>query len=179
MAHTFEEDIRSKTLLAAAERMAISARTAPKGRGLDNIVISIADKESITVIASKMKEMVEEGTAPDFFKRDANNILLCEVLVLIGTKINPLGIKFCGLCGFENCDEKNKYPNHPCSFNTVDLGIAIGSAVSVAMDSRVDNRVMYSVGKTVKELRLLGSEVKIIYGIPLSSTGKNPFFDRK
>jgi uncharacterized ferredoxin-like protein len=31
----------------------------------------------------------------------------------------------------------------------------------------------------VKELGLLGEDVKIIYGIPLSSSSKNPFFDRK
>jgi uncharacterized ferredoxin-like protein len=59
-----------------------------------------------------------------------------------------------------------------------DLGIAIGSAVSVAADHRVDNRVMYSIGKAAKELKLLGEEASIIFGIPLSASGKSPFFDR-
>ena len=120
----------------------------------------------------------ELGISPDFFIRDANSILLLDVLVLIGTKINPIGVKQCGLCGFVDCNEKNKHPNNPCSFNTGDLGIAIGSAVSIACDSRVDNRIMLSVGKAVKELNLLGSDVKIIYGIPLSASGNSPFFDR-
>jgi uncharacterized ferredoxin-like protein len=101
------------------------------------------------------------------------------VLLLIGTKIKPMGLSHCGMCGFENCDEKDRHPDHPCAFNTGDLGIAIGSAVSVAADARVDNRVMFSVGKAVKEMKLLGEDVKIIYGIPLSAGGKNPFFDRK
>ena len=82
------------------------------------------------------------------------------------------------MCGFKNCDEKNKYPSHPCVFNTGDLGIAIGSAVSVAMNHRVDNRIMYTVGQAVIEMGLLGDYVKIVYGIPLSVSSKNPFFDR-
>jgi uncharacterized ferredoxin-like protein len=35
---------------------------------------------------------------------------------------------------------------------------------------------MYSVGAAAKKLNLLDSDV--IIGIPLSGTGKNPFFDR-
>ena len=45
------------------------------------------------------------------------------------------------------CAEKEKYPNTPCVFNTGDLNLAIGSAVSLAADLRVDNRVMFSIGK--------------------------------
>ena len=64
-------------------------------------------------------------------------------------------------------------------FNTNDLGIAIGSAVSIAADDRIDCRVMFTVGKAVTELKLMDEKVKIIFGIPLSATSKNPFFDRK
>lgn len=42
-----------------------------------------------------------------------------------------------------------------------------------------DNKVMYTVGLAVAEIGLLGKDVKIVYGIPLSCTAKNPFFDRK
>ena len=175
----YEEEIRKKAVLDVAEKMLIAARTAPKARGVDNLVISVAEKDTIELIASKMKEMAEEGLVPDFFVRDANNILLSDALVLIGTKISPMGLKYCGLCGFSNCEEKRRHPNHPCAFNTGDLGIAIGSAVSVAADARVDNRVMYSVGMAVKELKLLGDEVKIVYAIPLRAKGQSPFFDRK
>lgn len=83
------------------------------------------------------------------------------------------------MCGYNNCEEKENHPSHPCVFNTGDLGIAIGSAVSVAMDSRIDNRIMYTVGQAAKELKIFGDEVGIIYGIPLSASSKNPFFDRK
>jgi len=57
--------------------------------------------------------------------------------------------------------------------------IAIGSAVSVAADHRVDNRVMYSVGIAAVNIGLLGFDVRIAYGIPLAARGKNIFFDRK
>ena len=65
-----------------------------------------------------------------------------------------------------------------CSFNSGDLGIAVGSAVAMASDFRIDNRIMYTAGKAAIELRMLGDEVKIAYGIPLAAMGKNPFFDR-
>ena len=43
----------------------------------------------------------------------------------------------------------------------------------------VDNRVVYSVGRAGVNIKLLGEDVKIAYGIPLSISGKNPFFDRR
>jgi uncharacterized ferredoxin-like protein len=39
--------------------------------------------------------------------------------------------------------------------------------------------VMFSAGKAAVSLGLLGAEVRVAYGIPLSVSGKNPFFDRK
>ncbi|MCX7833331.1 MAG: DUF2148 domain-containing protein [Ignavibacteria bacterium] len=174
-----EENIREKTVRTVAEKMMIAARTAPKARGVDQLVIAIAEKELIKKIADKMKEMVEKNGAPQFFIRDANNILIAELLFLIGTKIKVFNLNPCGMCGFANCEEKEKYPSVPCAFNTGDLGIAIGSAVSIAANERVDNRIMYSVGQAVLEMKLLGDDVKIAYGIPLSVSSKSPFFDRK
>ncbi len=84
------------------------------------------------------------------------------------------------MCGIANCQEKQtQKPQTPCVFNTGDLGIAMGSAVSIAIDHRIDNRVMYTIGQAVIDLGILGNDIKIVYGIPLSATSKNPFFDRK
>ncbi len=174
-----EEDVRERAIIQVAQKMVIAARTAPKGRGVDNTVIAIVKSDGINAISQKMKELVQKDNAPQFFERDADNIVSSPVLILLGTRIKSMGLKLCGMCGFESCDEKNKYPNHPCAFNTGDLGIAIGSAVSVAMDNRVDNRIMYSVGQAVIKMGLLGEDVKVVYGIPLSVGAKNPFFDRK
>lgn len=173
-----EEQIREDAIYSVAKKMMIAARTAPKGRGTDNMSILVVGKETIENIATKMRELTEKENWPHSFKRDAGNILNAPYMVLLGTKIEPLRLKICGMCGYANCDEKDKYPNVPCVFNTGDLGIAIGSAVSIAMDNRIDNRIMYTVGQVVLRMGLLPEDVKIIYGIPLSVTSKNVFFDR-
>jgi uncharacterized ferredoxin-like protein len=173
-----EENHRADTVFDVSKKMMTAARTAPKARGIDNLVIACIDAETILKVSQKMKEKTEHDGWPQLFRRDAENILSAPYLLLIGTKINPVRLKKCGLCGYADCDEKEKHPDHPCSFNTGDLGIAIGSAVSIAMDHRIDNRIMYSVGMVAREMGLLGKDVKIIYGIPLSVSAKNPFFDR-
>ncbi|MBM4157524.1 MAG: ferredoxin [Ignavibacteria bacterium] len=175
----YEEEIRNETVMNAAKEIMTAARTAPKGRGFDNLVIALIGKEEIKEISDKIKQMSKEKNIPAFFLRDAENILKAEAMILIGTKIKPLYLNPCGMCGFITCEEKDKNPDIPCVFNTGDLGIAIGSAVSKAMDLRIDNRIMYTVGQAVLEMKLLGEEVKIAYGIPLSVSSKNPFFDRK
>ncbi len=179
MSIKFEEQSRKDALMEVARRMLIAARTAPKAGGIDNLVMAIIGREEIAKIAEKMKELVELKNAQESFLRDAENILAADCMVLFGTRIKSFGIKFCGLCGHADCAEKNKHPAQPCAFNTTDLGIAVGSALAVATDCRVDNRLMYSAGIAVRDLNLLGDGVRIIYAVPLSCTGKNPFFDRK
>lgn len=171
-----EEDLRNETIRDIAGKIALAARTAPKARGTDNLEIAVADGEDIKLIAEKMKQHAAR-TGESFFARDAENILLCDAVVLIGSRIKPLGLN-CGYCGFATCGEKLKYPEVPCFFNANDMGIAIGSAVSQAADFRVDNRVMFSVGNVAKEMNLL-PECSIILAVPLAAKGKSPFFDRK
>ena len=65
-----------------------------------------------------------------------------------------------------------------CVFNVTDLGIAVGSAVSIAADNRIDNRVMYSAGKGALKAGMLPPDVRIAYGIPLSISSKSIYFDR-
>ncbi|MBF0386154.1 MAG: ferredoxin [Candidatus Omnitrophica bacterium] len=158
--------------------MVLAATTAPKGRGENNMVAAIVEQDEIKKISDKMKEMGTQLEIPGFL-RDADNILKAQLMVLFGTKIKPMGLKKCGMCGFKDCSAKDQHKNIPCVFNTGDLGIAIGSAAAVAMDNRVDNRIMYSVGIAVMEMGFLGEGIKVCYAFPLSATTKNPFFDRK
>lgn len=174
-----EEDARSDTLLSVATRMAAAARTAPKARGVDHLAIAVLDAGSIADLADRMEAMAAAGEAPSFFVRDAGNLRASGALLLVGTRIRSLGLRQCGLCGFADCTAREETPQHPCAFNTGDLGIAVGSAVSVAADARVDSRVMYSAGKAAVSLGLLGDDIRIAYAIPLSCTGKSPYFDRK
>ncbi len=179
MSTTCEEQLRKSSLRRIAEEMLVAARTAPKARGIDNLVLAVADREGIKEISDKLNQMAQENEAYAFLGRDAKNILSADQMVLMGTPIKSLGLEPCTLCGFAGCEEKDRHPTVPCVFNVGDLGIAVGSAASVAMEHRVDNRIMYSVGRAVLEMKMLGEEVKIAFGIPLSASGKNPFFDRK
>jgi uncharacterized ferredoxin-like protein len=52
-------------------------------------------------------------------------------------------------------------------------------AAAVANQFHIDNRIMYSIGRASLDLKLLGENVHQALGVPLSVTGKNPFFDRK
>ncbi len=173
-----EKTLTENSLRETASRMAVAARTAPKARGADTFEIKIVEGDSIKTLADKMSRIAGEEDIP-FFKRDAGNILDCPVVFLIGTTIRSIGLKKCGMCGFNSCEEKNKNPLVPCVFNTGDLGIAVGSAVSVCMDDRTDNRIMYTIGQAAMELGFFETDVCIAYGIPLSATSKNQFFDRK
>lgn len=171
-------EIVDETLIDVAKKMLIAAKTAPKARGEDNMVMKIVYKDGIKMLSDKLKELGVKYDVAGFL-RDSENILSASVMILMGTKIKAVGLKKCGLCGLENCEGKNKHENIPCVFNTGDLGIAMGSAVGIASDYHVDNRIMYSVGIAVLEAGLLEKDVKIVYAIPLSAWPKNPFFDRK
>jgi len=178
MAIKNEKDINKKVLEEIAELMAIAARTAPKARGNDNLEIAVVTGSDIQIIANKMDEISNLHEIP-FFSRDAKNLNNAGAILLIASKIKTQGLKICGMCGYSSCEEKEKHPNSPCSFNTMDLGIAIGSACGIAANHHADNRVMYTIGQAVLSLGLFSPEYKIIVGIPLSSSSKNPFFDRQ
>ena len=173
-------------LLRVAELMAVAARTAPKARGIDCIKTAVVSGEELEQIASKMEEIAED-TGLSFFRRDANCLRRSGALVLIGAVgSRPRGLN-CGACGFGDCDglakaraeaEKGRFLRGPnCVMALLDLGIAIGSAVKVASDLNVDNRVMFTIGVAALALGLMDADVVI--GIPLSATGKNIYFDRR
>jgi uncharacterized ferredoxin-like protein len=179
MAVINENELRQEAILNVAKEMILAARTAPKARGVNTIAMSVITGSDIRELANITRNIGEKENNP-IFTRDAANVLnSADAVVLMGTKIASLGLKYCGLCGFPNCASKDKEPDIPCVFNTGDLGIAIGSAVSIAMDFRADNRIMYTIGVAAREMELLGKDYKIVYGIPLSAASKNPFFDRK
>ncbi|KUK13567.1 MAG: Uncharacterized protein XD52_1147 [bacterium 42_11] len=160
-----ESDVN--VLLDIAEKMCIAARTAPKARGLDSIVTAIVWGEELKRVQEEMIKIGQKENLP-FFIRDAKNIE-GKVVVIIGTKWKQTSEPFEGI---EDEDNARK------ASSLIDLGIAIGSAVSIAKEHCVDNRVMYSIGRACTSLKLLGEDVKVAYGIPLSVSGKNPFFDR-
>lgn len=172
------DDFKDIAIIEIAKQMALAMRTAPKARGIDNLEILVITDDDILSLSKHMEQICERDNVA-FFKRDAENILQASSILLIGTTYKSLGLKNCGWCGFKTCAEKEKYNEHPCVYNLTDLGIAIGSAVSLAADNRLDNRIMFSIGKAAIELNLFSNDIKAAFGIPLSSTHKSPFFDRK
>lgn len=170
------EDAEKRAAFAVADLMAAAARTAPKGCGVDNIEVVILDGQEKEELASHMRDIAREIDA-EFFDRDAANVDNSHCIVLIGVKDNPLALADCSLCGFKNCGEMKKNGAN-CAFNITDLGIAVGSAAAVAGDNRIDNRVFYSAGKGALRMGCFSKEVRVCYGIPLSTSSKSIFFDR-
>ncbi len=171
-----ENESREEYVMSVARAMMTAARTAPKGCGVDNLEIAALGLSRIARLARKMREVGErDGKA--FFLRDADNVEHAQAVVLIGTRHAVHGLN-CALCGYPTCREKRDgAPSVPCVFDVTDLGIAVGSAVSVAAECRVDNRILYSAGVAARELGFL-DDCPIVYAVPLSVSGKNIFFDR-
>jgi len=173
----------------AAALMAASARTAPKTRGVDSTETLILDGDDVEELAAAMERKAAEkpGYWASAFVRNAKNVRASSCVLLIGVTGEPKKIEQpidCGACGYGSCEhlakvnKQGKDFNGPlCVFQTMDLGIALGSAVKLASELNIDSRIMYTVGAAAKELQLLDSDV--IIGVPLSVTGKSPYFDRQ
>lgn len=160
-----EKEVIKRAALQVAELMVVAAKTAPKGRGIDNITsIIMVDREEIEKLAVKMEEL--SAYHGDFFRRDANNVRNSDVIVIIGCKIVDYGLK--------KSESMRIDPN--VFISLVNLGIAVGSAAKIASMLNVDNRVMYTIGVAALELKIIDADVAL--GIPLSIKAKNIFFDR-
>jgi len=171
-----DEEIIEKAVLSVAELMCAAAVTAPKGKGADLISVKIITGGELAAIAGYMEKAGDDYKKQSFV-RDAGNLREAQALVLIGSKVKPLGLEPCGFCGYKNCAELVKHEGI-CTFNTVDLGIALGSAVSVASMHHIDNRVMYTIPFVMKEKGMLDEDFELCFAVPLSVSNKSIFFDR-
>lgn len=166
------------SLLSTAQAMCLAARTAPKAKGTDCICTAILTGEEKETLAKEMDRIAQEHNMA-FFHRDAQNVRAGSAIVLIGSVNEVRGLnETCQFCGFQDCGTCTAQGGR-CAYTAMDLGIAVGSAVSTAADRRADNRVLFSAGRAAMSLKLLGEEVCQAVGIPLSASGKSPFFDRK
>jgi len=172
------DSVEKEALFEVAKLMATAARTAPKAKGVDTILTLILDGDEKAAVADEMRRISESGANLATFGRDAGNVDASEYVVAIAVVDLPAGLTVCGTCGFENCAAATK-TGVPCAFNISDLGTAACSACAVASHHWIDNRLMYTVGRAVKNLGLFGKEIRACYGIPISAKGKSPFYDRK
>jgi uncharacterized ferredoxin-like protein len=174
-------------LVQAAKLMLLSARTAPKSGGIDDIQTQLIRGQEMNALVAEMRKIAEERPdASAGFRRDAKNIQDSEAVVLIGVRgTKKFGLD-CSGCGYKNCTEFDEAPKRlgqdfigpNCIFKLLDLGIALSSAAKTASLLNVDNRIMYRVGTAAKRLNLL-PETSIIIGIPISAKGKSIYYDRK
>jgi len=171
-----------------AELMALAARTAPKGKGIDTLEIRVLAKKDMKKLAARLEKLGNERDI-GFFLRDAKNLAASDGCVLIGCRGREVAGINCSGCGYATCADFTKsckrkgakgtpFEGPNCVLRMTDLGIAIGSAVKTAQIHNADNRVLYSGGVAARDLGLLGKECTVVYAIPLSATGKNIFFDR-
>ena len=137
--------------------------------------VAITDEDIERMSETMLQMSAESGMK--FLLRDAANVLQAEAVIVIGiqTEASECGLN-CGYCGYKGCAEKPACS--PCVMNGVDVGIAIGAACSKIADFRLDSRVMFSAGWAAKRLDVLNG-ADLVFAIPLSSSSKNPFFDRK
>jgi len=183
-----DETAEMDGVLTLAKAMEVAARTAPKARGVDAIETLIIFGEDLSALGQAMENHAESGKTSDIFRRDAGNVRKSHAVLLVGiTDLrpkkpdNPLD---CGACGHGDCagflraekKEGKDFPGPICMFQSIDLGIALASACSVAARFHVDNRMMYTIGGPARKLGWM--ESSIIIGIPLSCSGKNIYFDR-
>ena len=174
-----------EAIMQVSKLMLVSARTAPKSGGIDDLLTVIVSESEKNSLAVEMENMAEERKI-EGFKRDAKNVRDSEIIVLIGVRgIKKFGMN-CGACGYATCNEfekiekkmGNDFAGPTCIFKALDLGIAVGSAVKTASNLNIDNRIMYRIGTAAMRLKML-PEASVIMGVPLSSKGKSPYFDRR
>ena len=146
------EDAEREAVLCVSQLMVAAARTAPKSGGRDSIktlILLDGDKDRL---ADEMQKM-----APSSLSHE--NVKNSDAVVLVGVDFgSPV----------------EEWMNFRAKL--IDLGIALGSAVKVAGDLNVDNRIMYRAGLAAQKLGIMKADE--VQGIPIAIKGKNIFFDR-
>lgn len=167
-------------ILPLAKTILVAARTAPKGKGVDDIVTCIVDDRE--ELAKRMEEL-SDIKGMKFLLRDAKNVRDSDAVLLIGVKSSGVSGLNCGACGFETCKDmmdatkvKKDFTGPQCSIKYMDLGIATGCAAAKAKDLCIDNRILYSAGAAACYFGMLDADMAM--ALPLSIKGKNIFFDR-
>src|SRR4030043_1031938 len=94
MAILKSEKMEKDAVEMGASMMALSARTAPKGRGMDSIKTLILTGKDLEQLAVAMEKKVKEkSTELPMFKRDADNVRNSGAVLLIGVSREPKGME--------------------------------------------------------------------------------------
>ena len=170
-------DAEKAAVLQIANMMVSGARTASKGLGVNRIDTLILTEDDMMPIIEEMKKVAHDSEKA-YFLRDAESLERSQALILIGTTCGFRGVSPCGLCGNIDC-ATNRKKEGICTFDTVDLGIAIGAACSIASTNQLDHRVFFSAAKAALNLGDYLPECRLMMAIPVSAYSKNIYYDRK
>jgi uncharacterized ferredoxin-like protein len=183
-----------ETLVSCAKMMELAARTAPKSAGQDHVVTAVLGPDEVQKVGDRMVALGEERDMP-MFVRDGKSVKSSGAMLLVGLKgAKPVGLD-CMACGYRTCSELSKafegnasagpsdggvgtrkFLGPLCAFRLLDMGIALGSAAKTAGILNADSRIMYRAGVVARELGFIDAEY--VMAVPVSATGKSPFFDR-
>jgi len=105
-------EIDGPAVNVVAELMAASARTAPKGCGLDNTSTAVITGKEKDELADAMERRQEKKRTPTgIFARDAEGVRKSQAVLLIGVRgtkpkrTSKGELLNCGACGYENCGQ--------------------------------------------------------------------------
>jgi len=183
MSKDFKE-LKRDSIKTAVGLMALSAKTAPKSKGKDDIEIKYFQGSELEKAVKLMNsnKFVQDTTEKREFFMDSDVKVLKEAegILAIGVKTKKAMMINCGKCGCKNCAEFIKAVTDGkdvnCAFKIMDLGFAACSAARTAAELNIDNRVMYDIGEAIR--RLFMKDCDLVLGIALSVKGHNIFFDR-
>lgn len=187
MARIEAAEAEQQAAIATAVLIAAGARTAPKTRGVDSLRTLILVGEDLGVLAGAMEAKADgEVKRHSNFSRDASNVRASVAVVLFGVTGEPKKPEQplnCGACGYGGCDafitagknERLDFRGPLCIYQLIDLDIALGVAAKISAEKCIDSRIMYTIGAAARKAGYL-KECDVVMGLPLSVTGKNPFF---
>jgi uncharacterized ferredoxin-like protein len=96
--------VSKRAVITVAGLMELVARTAPKARGVDTILVRILTGKERQTLADHLAELGERRKI-GFFVRDAKNIAACDACIIIGAKGRLVAGINCGAYGYANCEE--------------------------------------------------------------------------
>ena len=149
MAILRSEKTEKDAVLMGGSMMALSARTAPKTRGLDSVKTVILTGEDLESLAVAMeKKAQEKSTDLPSFKRDAGNVRASAAVLLIGVSRDPKRMELplnCGACGNKRAkifwpavSEKGRILQDPSAYSRR----SIWESLWVRQSSRLGNFVL-------------------------------------
>ncbi len=191
MGHLIGTDYLQGHLVEVAKSIVLAIHKAPQITGKTTIEAEIIWGEDILPIIE-----VLEPIAPivRYVQWDYETIKGCyekgesPVIINIGAKVNRSNLAWnCGACGFNTCAEFNVYSKDQggggqlggpcCNWKILDYAIACDWACASAWQSKVDNRIMGSIGFALQALNYLpNSDVKL--GLVLGPPRESVYFSR-